>query len=283
MLLPPPEPLRVAMDERKLAELAESIKRIGITHNLCVGPRWGDGAGTWRDVPDRKLGDFTSLPDKYEIFDGHRRYLAAELAGLEELPVMVFEGAEDARLQIMLDSNVCAEDVTPFEEGVQFLELATKYNWSMDDLQRKFGKSEDYINDRVDIVRKDQLVAEAVRDRRIGIGQAKEILKCATAAERAILVEQAAVHGATIAGLREMRHTWLREAAEAQGALPMNTPGYAAAEPIISPDVCPWCGRNDDVANMVILRVHQYELADLKAVLDKFSLRGLREQLKAQP
>ena len=176
---------------------------------------------------------------------------------------------------MMLDANVCREDVTPFEEGVQFLDLATKHSWSMDDLMRTFDKSEDYINDRVDIVRKDQAVAEAVRDRKIGLGHAKEILKCQDVSFRPVLLDQAVTHGATIAGLREMRHNFAREQSIAQGQLPMNASEQFVPGAVIPLEECIWCGSTDNSEQFVNVKVHAYHQLDLKAVLDKLGLKAL--------
>lgn len=278
-LIPPPEPLRVAMGEAEMENLCESIKRVGLLQPLLVIPAWGDGPGTWRPAPDEKLGDNPAKPDCYEIVDGHRRYLAHERLKLATIMCLVFPDTAEAKFAMMLHANVCREDVTPYEEGVQFLELATKHEWPMDQLMQWFQQSEAYINDRVDIVRKDQAVAEAVRDRKVGLGQAKEVLKAADPQLRAVLLEQAAVHGATIGALRQMRHNWQREQAEAQGALPMSTPAWTEPESIISAQICLWCGRDENPYQIATLKIHQYELPDLKAVLDKFSRKALLEQL----
>lgn len=278
-LIPPPEPLRVAMGDAEMEQLVKSIEQIGILYPLLVLPRYRDKDDNLVDGPIKGRHKGPEDVDAYEIVDGHRRFTAAQILKLATVPVIVCDGAYQASLQMMLDANVCREDVTPFEEGVQFLDLATKHQWSMDQLMLTFGKSEDYINDRVDIVRKDQAVAEAVRDRRINLGQAKEVLKCADPAWRPVLLEQAAEFGATVKNLREMRHQHDRDLAAAQGDLPMNSPAWTTPAAVIAPEVCAWCGKDHDPANLVIIRVHQYELSDLKAVLDKFSMRALLAQL----
>jgi ParB family chromosome partitioning protein len=275
MIIPPPNPLRVSMGDEHMDRLIASIKAVGILEPLLVLPRWRNDDGQFVPGPDGELGHEAGQPDGYEIMDGHRRYTAANIVRLEEIPVVVFEDAEQLKHQIMLDATTCHEEVTPFEEGLQFLELAEKYQWSMDGLMRQFGKSEDYINDRIDVVRKDQSVAEAVRDRKIGLGHAKEILKCADLGQRAMLLEQAAVHGATIAGLREMRHTFAREQAVAQGELMPNSSAQFVPGAVISLEQCIWCGGTDEPEQMVSVKVHAYHQADLKAVLDKLSLRAL--------
>lgn len=278
-VLPPPEPLRVSMSDQEMERLVESIKQIGLLYPLAVVPVWGDGAATWRYTPDEKLGDKHGAPDSYEVVDGHRRRVALERLGAETVLVLIFENAEQAKHAMMLDANVCREDVTPFEEGVQFLELATKHEWSMDQLISTFRKSEDYINDRVDVVRRDQRVAEAVRDRTINLGQAKEVLKAPDEMCRTMLLEQAAVHGATIKALHEMRRNYIRDVQTAQGELPMNAPAHAAPAAIIPPETCLWCGKDHSPENLVVVKVHQYELQDLKAVLERFSPKALLTQL----
>jgi ParB family transcriptional regulator, chromosome partitioning protein len=275
MVIPPPNPLRVSMGDEHMDRLITSIKAVGILEPLLVLPRWKNAAGEWAPGGDGVTGWPLEEPDGYEIMDGHRRYTAASILKLAEIPVVVFEDAEDLKHQIMLDATTCHEEVTPFEEGLQFLELAEKYQWSMDGLMRQFGKSEDYINDRIDVVRKDQHVAEAVRDRKIGLGHAKEILKCADPGSRAMLLEQAAVHGATIAGLREMRHTFAREQAAAQGELIPNSSPQFVPGAVIPLEECIWCGQSTEPEHMVNVKVHQFHQADLKAVLDKLSLRAL--------
>jgi ParB family chromosome partitioning protein len=275
MIIPPPNPLRVSMGDEHMDRLIASIKAVGILEPLLVLPRWQRDDETWCTDAGAEDGMDPDQPDGYEIMDGHRRWTAASILKLEEIPVVVFEDAEELKHQIMLDATTCHEEVTPFEEGLQFLELAEKYQWSMDGLMRQFGKSEDYINDRIDVVRKDQSVAEAVRDRKIGLGHAKEILKCADPGSRAMLLEQAAVHGATIAGLREMRHTFAREQAVAQGELMPNSSPQFVPGAVIPLEECIWCGQSTEPEQFVNVKVHQYHQADLKAVLDKLSLRAL--------
>lgn len=278
-LIPPPEPLRVAMDDKAMDDLERSIKELGIIAPLAVLPKYLDAKDKMVDAPIKGRHKGPEDADAYEIIDGHRRFVAAERLHLGTVPAMVFENAAEAKYAIMLHANVCREDVTPYEEGVQFLELATRYSWSMDDLMRFFHQSEDYINDRVDVARKDQAVAEAVRDRKIGLGHAKEILKCADPGSRTMLLEQAAVHGATVAGLRQMRHTFAREQQAVLGEIPMNVGPQFVPGAVLPAEVCIWCGKDESPENFVSIKVHQYELSDLKAVLDKFSMRALLAQL----
>jgi ParB-like chromosome segregation protein Spo0J len=271
----PPEPLRVAMSDQGIHDLADSLKRLGQLHALLVVPLYQNSEGVFTRTPDTALGQAGLVVTRYEIVDGHRRWYAAGTIGLEELTVTIFEDVEEILHGIMLDANVCREDVTAYEEGVQFLELAEKHQWSMDDLRKRFGKSEDYINDRVDCVRKDAGVAHALREREINLGQAKEILKAKDAGFRLYLLEQAAVHGATISTLRVMRQNKAAEEQLAQGTFAAHTPEAWRVMPAEEPAVCLWCGAGHDPENLRPVKVHWYHEKELQAVLDQFAVRNL--------
>lgn len=275
MVVPPPEPLRIEMGDRAMDELVESIRELGFIHPIAVVPLYQNAVGELQDTPDPEMGEVGKPFMRYEIVDGHRRYTAAGILELQELPVRVFPDQAAAKFAIMLDANIVREDVTPFEEGVQFIELATKYQWSMDQLMQKFHKSENYINDRVILVQKDAGVAAAAQRREINLGQAKEILKASTPEHRAALLEQAAVHGATIDSLRVMRRHYDDEIRMMQGMLPADMSPQFAPGVVIPPDECIWCGRADDAPNMVKVSVHQYHQSDLKAALEQFGLRAI--------
>jgi len=283
LLRAPAEPLRCEMQDAPMEDLVASIKELGILEPLLVSPIYEDAGGDEILTPDPHLGQTGVEPTAYEIIDGHRRSLAAQIAGVEEVPVMVFENPEQARYAIMLHANVCREDVTPYEEGVQFLDLATKFAWSMDQLTRFFRKSEDYINDRIDCVRKDAAVAEALRDRRINLGQAREILKCQDGTFRPALLEQAAVHGATIQSLRVMRHNRESEERAAQGNLPMHASAQFVEGGIFPEETCLWCGNVPPLGDARKVTVCAYHQKDLEAVLDKVSLRAFIAAKAAGP
>src|SRR5713101_1800778 len=126
LLLEPPLTLRMTMDDEKLHDLAESIKLYGVLQNLVVVPA--------SDLPAEFAGallvtESTVSPldaVRYEIVAGHRRYLAARLAGLVTVPCKIYEKLEDGKYAVMLAENGFREEVTAAEEGVFFLELAEK-------------------------------------------------------------------------------------------------------------------------------------------------------------
>ena len=246
-LIEPPEPIRCAMDDGELNKLADSIRQYGVILPLAV----------------------TKVDGGYEIIDGHRRYTAAGMIGLEELPVQVFENAEEAKFGIMLDANVCREDITAVEEGLQFLQVADKRGWGIEQICRHFGKSESYINDRVRLIERYPDVVPYVADRRITFGQARQIMRCTDPARRLYLCEQAATHGASVRSLIYMVDQWKTEVMVAAGVPAPHTPEHAAVVvPVVNPE-CVYCHRDDDQGNMTTMAVHTYHVRDVKAITER--------------
>lgn len=277
-LVPPPEPLRASMSEQGIEELAESMRGLGVLMPLVVTPsdpaRFRGAQGGF----EGELDDYYTKGGTFEIIDGHRRYTAAERAGIELLPCSVFFDVEQAKFAMMLHANICREDVTPAEEGWQFMELSEKHQWSMADLVRFFHVSEYYINERVDLVRKDAKVAAAVHERLLNLSQAKVILKAKDPTLRAYLFEQATVHGATTRSLQVMTQNYAADIAAGQGDLRLHTPENSPAPAGNPLEVCIWCRGGADPENLRQVHVHWYHKAELDAVVEKLGAHNvLRE------
>ena len=113
--------------EAPLAELAESIRQVGVLTPLLVRP----------------------VGDHYEIAGGHRRYRAAKRAGLETVPCLVHELGDDEFLEIVTLDNLHREDVHPLDEANGFFTLLTRTNLEVEALAAKIGKSMSYIYQRL--------------------------------------------------------------------------------------------------------------------------------------
>jgi ParB family chromosome partitioning protein len=275
MLMEPDNPLRIELQEEALDELVESIKIAGILSPLLVVPWYQNSAGEFVTTPDAALGKVGEIPTRYEIRCGHRRYLAARRLELDQVPCMVFKNCEDTRYLIMLHEQVVRADVTPVEEGVLFLQLADKHQWSMADLQRVFKRSENYINDRVQLVQKDTTVAAAVQAGTINLGQAKQILRPKDPAFRGYLLDQAATHGANARTLQQMIVNKEQDERAAQGALKLHTPELAPAPETPPAMVCIWCRSRENPEHMRLLPVHWFHQKDLEAVVEQLGVHNL--------
>jgi ParB/RepB/Spo0J family partition protein len=112
-----------------LAELAASIRSVGILQPIVVRPIDGD--------------------DDYECVCGHRRLAAAEQAGLKEIPAIVRELSDAEVLEAMLVENAQREGLHPLEEGAAYLELHEKCGYDVDEIAAKIGKSRSTVYARM--------------------------------------------------------------------------------------------------------------------------------------
>jgi ParB family chromosome partitioning protein len=253
LLLEPPLPIRATMDDTKLHELAEDIKRHGVLQNLVVVTSNG----------------------QYEVVAGHRRQLAARLAGLVKVPCLIFEELGEAKYAVMLAENGYREDVTAAEEGMLFLDLAEKHQWSEPDLCKHFHKSAEYINERVRLVSKFPAATKHVLAREMNWSQARAIMKCKSPAWVGYLIDQAVTHGATARTIHQYIDQFRAAELAAAGQPPPHTAESAPMVIEVEKQQCVWCQRKDDQINVTMLPCHSYHVKDLVEFL-KASGIGLR-------
>lgn len=134
---PNPENPRKKINPDELNELAESIKAVGLLQPITVRKQI--------DVVDAELEIFEEY---YEIVCGHRRYEAAKLAGLTDIPCIIRELSDEEAYEIMVTENLQRKDVDPFDEADAFTALR-KRGYDADTLAAKFGKSRTYIFTRL--------------------------------------------------------------------------------------------------------------------------------------
>lgn len=254
LLNEPPQPIRCAMDDEKMNDLVASIRRHGVLLPLVVIPSG----------------------DRFEIVDGHRRFIASGMAGVTELPCHIVSSVEESKFSAMLDANMCREDLTPYEEGVQFLELIDRFQWDIGHVMRAFGRSEDYINARCKMVRDYPDVAAKSGEREITWGQARSIMKCSDPQYRAYLLEQATTHGASIRTLNYMVEQWRSTIASGALAPKPHTPEHGTIVIETNNPRCVWCDRDDDPSNIITLPVHSYHKRDLEVFLDAAGINRTR-------
>jgi ParB family chromosome partitioning protein len=266
-IMEPPAPMRVSMDEAALYELRDSIRALGMLQPIIVVPMEslsgavGEMGKVEADTPA------PSTVTRYEIVAGHRRYLAARLVPLAELPCMVYSDGSLAKEAAMLAENVYREDVTAAEEGFFYCELTEKHTLTEAQLCAMVKQSPEYIYARMDMVRKDELVAQLNAQRKINFTVAKELLKCPDQAHRQYLAQMAADSGATGTVVKSWVAQWKQQQ---QGALEQLAPPPApdAGSPVHENTVKCWCcGGEKDPQNLRLIYLHWYELDGLKRIL----------------
>ena len=145
---------RTRFDEDALQELADSIKQYGIIEPIVVQKR-----------------------DKhYEIIAGERRWRAARIAGLKEVPVVVKEYSEDEIFTIALIENIQREDLNPIEEAVAYQKLIQELKLKQDEVAEKVSKSRTAITNSMRLLKLDQRVQQMLIDEMISEGHGRALL-----------------------------------------------------------------------------------------------------------
>ena len=152
---PNPEQPRTTFDEDALAELAASIRELGVMQPLSL----------------RKLG-----PDQYQIIAGERRFRAARLAGLESVPAYI-RTANDAELtEMALIENIQREDLNAIEIALTFKKLIDQFHLTQERLSERIGKKRATVANFLRLLRLPAEVQLGLRDKRVDMGHARALL-----------------------------------------------------------------------------------------------------------
>lgn len=237
-LLEPPNPSRTEMDEGKLAELADSMRQLGVLQHLIVVP----------------------TGDRYEIIAGHRRYYAAMRAGLAVVPCDVYPDRRHANEAAQHAENRFREELAPADEAIWFDELLErKCGGDTDRLAAYLGEKRGYVESRLSLFSGDKQVFEALRQGKIGIGVAIELNRCDNEIHRRGLLHSAISGGATVA----LVHGWIAEyVAIHKPALPQDSSPAPAPASGPVPEFhffrCALCDGEDNVGAMQPKNMHTY-------------------------
>ncbi|RKJ61530.1 ParB/RepB/Spo0J family partition protein [Butyricicoccus sp. 1XD8-22] len=145
---------RKLFDDEAIEELAQSIKEHGIIQPIVV----------------RKKGS------KYEIVVGERRYRAAKLANLEEVPAIVKEMSDEQMMEVAILENLQREDLTPIEEAEAYQSLIEKLNFTQEDLAKRLGKSRPHITNHIRLLQLPEEVRKLVNDGYLSMGHGRTLL-----------------------------------------------------------------------------------------------------------
>lgn len=151
---PNKEQPRKNFDEDALLELSESIKQYGVLQPLIV--------------VDRK--------DYYEIIAGERRWRAAKMAGLKQVPVIVKDLTEQEIVEISLIENIQREDLNPIEEAVAYKRLLNEFNLKQDEVAERVSKSRTAVANSMRLLKLSDNVQQMVIDEMITTGHARALL-----------------------------------------------------------------------------------------------------------
>ena len=154
MIEPNREQPRKKFEEDALLELADSIKLHGVLQPLLV----------------RKIKDY------YEIIAGERRWRAAKLAGIKEVPVIVKEYSEQEIVEIRLIENIQRENLNPIEEAMAYKRLLKEFNLKQDEVAERVSKSRTAVTNSMRLLKLNERVQQMIIDDMISTGHARALL-----------------------------------------------------------------------------------------------------------
>lgn len=145
---------RKEFDEDALMELADSIKQFGILQPLLVQKK----------------------KDYYEIIAGERRWRAAKLAGVKEVPVIIKDYTDQEVVEISLIENIQRENLNPIEEAMAFKRLLEEFDLKQDEVAERVSKSRTAVTNSMRLLKLSQRVQQMIVDDMISTGHARALL-----------------------------------------------------------------------------------------------------------
>ncbi len=142
-------------DEEKLRELADSISAQGMVQPIVVRPQVGD---------------------QYEIIAGERRWRAAQMAGLSEVPVIIKEVDDQSAMAMALIENIQRDDLNPLEEATAMHRLLKEFNLTHQQVADAVGKSRTTVTNLIRLLDLQSDVREMIESKQIEMGHARALL-----------------------------------------------------------------------------------------------------------
>ncbi len=159
---------RKNFDEDSLQELSDSIKQVGLIQPILVQNR----------------------NDHYEIIAGERRWRAAKMAGLKEIPVIIRDYSDQEIMEISLIENIQREDLNPIEEAQAYKRLLTEFNLKQDEVAERVSKSRAAVTNSIRLLKLTDRVQQMVIDDMISTGHARALLAVEDPEAQYIIAQQ---------------------------------------------------------------------------------------------
>ena len=162
---PNPFQPRREFDERKLQDLAKSIRQYGVIQPLTVT----------RNEVQKEYG---GLQTEYELVTGERRLRAARLAGIAQVPVLIRGEHDDdkVKLELAIIENLQREDLNPIDRAKAFDRLAREFGFKHHEIAEKVGKSREYVSNTIRLLAMPQEMQDALAEGKISEGHTRPLL-----------------------------------------------------------------------------------------------------------
>lgn len=204
---PNPHQPRVHFDESSLADLAKSIKEIGVLQPLLV-----------REV----------VPGRYQLIAGERRWRAAQRAKLTQVPVVVRDITEIETVEQALVENLHRQDLTPLEEASAYQQLVDDFHLTHEQVATRVGKSRAAVTNSLRLLQLPASIQGYLADGRLSAGHARALLGCDSATVMEHLASQAVKDGWSVRAIE-------LAVKEPQGSRGAGKPGGGSRPPALRP------------------------------------------------
>ncbi len=155
---------RTIFDEDKLAELTSSIKENGVVQPIAVRPNKYE-------------------PGKFEIIAGERRWLAAQKAGLNEVPVLILDINDQKSLEIAIVENIQRQDLNVIEEGKGYMRLIKEFGYDHEKIAKFMSKSRSHVSNTLRLLTLPQDIIGLIEEGKLTAGQARPLIGMSNASE----------------------------------------------------------------------------------------------------
>jgi ParB family chromosome partitioning protein len=182
-ITPNPHQPRTQFDEQTLHELADSIREHGLIQPLIV----------------TRIGE-----DHYALIAGERRWRAAQLAGLETVPVLVKDVVPQQMLEIALVENVQRSDLNALEEAAAYKHLSEEFGLTQDQIAQRVGKSRVAVANTMRLLKLPEAIKARLADGLITEGHARALLTVSDAAVQQRLLSQIVKNGLSVRQTEEL-------------------------------------------------------------------------------
>jgi len=180
---PNPRQPRQIFDEDALAELAASIREVGLLQPVVVR---------------------RAAADRYEIIMGERRWRAGELAGLSAIPAIVRDTSDDDLLRDALIENLHREELNPLEEAAAYQQLLDDFAATHEELARKIGRSRPHISNTIRLLNLPAAVQRRVAAGVLSAGHARALLSVEDAGAQEQLAHRIVAEGLSVRAVEEI-------------------------------------------------------------------------------
>ena len=196
---------RSTFDPVSLKALSDSIRESGIIQPVLVRPVSGDGGGDGGAA--------------YELIAGERRWRAAQLAGLREVPAIVRAVSDDESARWALIENVQREDLNPMERARAFARLGERFGWSNAEIAQRVGLERSSIANQLRLLDLEPEIQELLESGALNMGHGRALLACPSGPPRLKLAKLAASEGLSVRAIERAAKGGASEAAPSGGAV----------------------------------------------------------------